>query len=193
MTIIAYSQQFLASTYARTWGWKVEDYAFVNGVALLAIAPATVFAMGWLSDRWMKGGLKEAPFRLLTIGFLLMLPTGIIPYFMPTGELAFAAHCVNTVGIAMVSAVNVNALLLITPAPIRGQVVALFYVAISLSGLLLGPTTVGALSTRVFGEENIRWAMACVPAIFGVVPLLILPVARRLYLRQLARIGAAST
>ena len=190
MTILAYSQAFLPSTFARTWGWEVENYAFANGVALLAIGPATVLFAGWLSDRWSQRGRRDAPFRLLLAGYLIMLPSAIVPFFVADGMLAFAILCVNTVGIGTVSAVAVTALLLITPAQIRGQVVALYYVAISLAGLLLGPTTVGWLSTNIFGEDNIRYAMASVPVVFGIVPLALIPLTTRLFRAQMARIGA---
>jgi MFS family permease len=192
MTIIAYSQQFMAPTFERTWGWPAEKYALINAFGLIMIGPATVLSLGWLSDRWSQAGTKDAPYRLLISGFLIMLPTAIIPYFMPTPELAFAVLCVNTIGIGMVSAVNVTSLLLITPAPIRGQIVAMFYVTISMAGLFLGPTTVGKLSTDVFGEGELRLAMACVPLIYGIIPALLLPTALRLYRAQMERLGTAA-
>lgn len=192
MTIIAYSQAFLPSTFARTYGWRIENYAFANGLAILAIGPATVFTAGWLSDRWSQQGTRDAPFRLLVIGYLVMVPTAVLPYFISNGYLAFALLCVNTVGIGMVSAVGVTALLLITPAQIRGQMVALYYVAISLSGLLLGPPSVGWLSTSVFGEDDIRYAMASVPFVFGLLPALLIPVTARLFRAQMERVGAGA-
>lgn len=193
MTILAYSQGgFHPSTFYRVWGWEVEFYAFVNGMATLAIGPLTVFASGMLSDRWSQAGVHDAPWRLLRIGFIVMLASGIVPYFMPTGALAYALLVANTIGIGMISAVGITALLLITPAPIRGQMVALYYMAISLAGLLLGPSTVGTLSTRVFGEENIHFAMASLPVIYGIVPLLLLPRISRLYRAQMARLHSAS-
>ena len=191
MTIIAYSQGYLPSTFERTWGWAREQYAFINGVALLIIGPATVMLMGYISDRWMQAGVRDAPFRLLVIGYLIMVPTGAIAMFMPTGVLAFAVLCTNTIGIGMVSAVGVTALLLITPAQIRGQVIALYYMTISLSGLFLGPTTVGSLSTRVFGEENLNLAVAAVPIIFGVIPLLLIPITRELYRKHMDKLNTS--
>jgi hypothetical protein len=56
--------------------------------------------------------------------------------------------------------------------------------AISLAGLLLGPTTVGFLSTHVFGEANLRYAMAVLPLLYGIVPLLLIPITRRRWLAQ---------
>ena len=188
MTIIAYSQGFLAPTFERSFGWPPEKYAFINGAALLVIGPATVLLMGYLSDRWTQAGARNAPFRLMTFGFLIMVPTGALAMLMPTGEIAYAVLCLNTIGIAMVSTVGVMALLVITPAQIRGQMVALYYMAISLSDLLLGPTTVGFLSTRIFGEAQLNLAVASVPVPYGVIPSLFIPITRRLYLKQMERL-----
>lgn len=191
MTTIAYSQGFLAPTFERTWGWSPQKFALVNGVAILIIGPANMMIMGSISDWWTKKGVKDASLRLLYIGFLIMVPTAAIPLFMPTAELAFAVLCINTVGIGIVSALGVTSLLVITPAQIRGQVVAIYYLAISWFGSL-GPIAVGELSSGVFGEANIRFAVASVPFIFGVVPFLMMPLTRRLYREQMIRLGDAS-
>ncbi len=191
MTTIAYSQGFLAPTFERTWGWSAQKYAFINGVALLIIGPANMMIMGTISDWWTKKGVQDASLRILYVGFFIMVPTAAIPLFMPSAELAFAILCINTVGIGIVSAIGVTSLLVITPAQIRGQVVALYYLAISWFGSL-GPIVVGELSSSVFGEDNLRYAVAAVPLIFGVVPFLMMPVTRRLYREQMVRLGAAS-
>lgn len=190
MAIIAYSQGFLPATFERTWGWPAEKYALVNGVALLIFGPATVFATGIISDRWTQAGAQDASLRLLIIGYIIMIPTAILPMFMPTPELAYGFLILNTIGIAMISGMAITALLAITPGQIRGQVVALYYMAISMAGLFLGPSSVGVLSTRVFGEENIRLAMAALPVLYGLVPLLLIPLSIRLYRRQLDHIAA---
>ena len=189
MTIIAYSQGFLASTFNRVWGWETEYYAIVNATALLIIGPANILAWGYLSDRWTKAGIRDAPFRIMAAGLLIMVPTGVIAMFMPTGWTAYAVLCVNTIGIGMVSGVGVTALLLITPAQIRGQIVALYYMAISMAGLWLGFPTVGTLSSRVFGEDNLNLAVGVVPIIYGTIPILLLPVIYRLYVAQMNRLS----
>lgn len=191
MTTIAYSQGFLAPTFERTWGWSAQKYAFVNGVALLIIGPANMMIMGTISDWWTKKGVQDASLRILYIGFFIMVPTAAIPLFMPSAELAFAILCINTIGIGIVSAIGVTSLLVITPAQIRGQIVALYYLSISWFGSL-GPIAVGELSSSVFGEDNLRYAVAAVPLIFGLIPFLMMPMTRRLYREQMVRLGAAS-
>ncbi|WEN14097.1 MFS transporter [Rhodanobacter sp. AS-Z3] len=184
LTIIAYSQGFLPAVFTRSFGWSAEKYALANGISMLLLGPATVNITGALSDAWTRRGIKDAPLRLIILGCLVMVPTASLAMLMPGPWTAIAMLGLNSIALAMISAVGVTALLAITPAPIRGQIVALYYMAISLAGLLLGPTTVGFLSTHVLGEANLRYAMAAVPLIYGIVPLLLIPVTRRRWLAQ---------
>ena len=146
---------------------------------------------GSLSDKMTAKGIADAPLKILYIGFFIMVPSGVLPYFMPTPEIAFAVLCINTIGIGIVSAIGVTALLAITPAQIRGQIVALYYLGISWFGSL-GPIATGYLSNLVYGEENIRYAVATVPVLFAILPLLLMPLTRRLYREQLQKIGESS-
>lgn len=191
MTICAYSQGFLPSVFERTWGWPTETYAFVNALVILAAGPPAVFFSGWLSDRWAQAGRRDAPILLLIFGFLLMVPTAVLPMFMPSGELAFALLFLNTSGIGIISAMGVNALLAITPSQVRGQIVALYYITISITGLTLGPSTVGWLSTNVFGEDDLRLAFAATCGMYALLPALFIPFTLRAYRRQLDKVTAA--
>lgn len=192
MTILAYGQtNFLPGSFERNYDWAPEFYAYVNGTVLLVVGPLTYLAVGFLSDRWSQEGIADAPFRLYIFGFSLMTPTAAIGLLMPTGAMAYAVLTLSTIGIAIVSVAAVTSLLLITPAKVRGQLVALYYMAISLTGLLLGPTTVGSLSTRVFGEENLHLAVSALPFIYGAVPALLIPITFKLYRQQLQRLGVS--
>lgn len=181
MTTIAYSQQFNAPAFARTFGWEAKDFARVNGLINLIVGPLTVIGIGMLADRWRRSGTRDAAFRLLVIGFVPMLPCSALPLFMPGPVPAFAMLALSSVCIGTVTAAGIIALLDIAPGQVRGQIVALYYMAISIAGLGLGPTTVGILSTRVYGEDNLRYAMATVPILYGAVPLLLLPIISRAY------------
>ena len=191
MTIIAYSQGFLPLTFQRTWGWSPELYALVNGVTLIVVAPLAVNASGWMSDRLFAAGRRDAPLVIALVGVVIMLPTGVIAPLMPTGVSAFVVYGIQTIGIGMVSATGVTALLNITPDEIRAQTVALYYMCISLAGLLLGPTSVGWLNDLVFGEDGIRYSMALLPALFGLPVLMAAPLIRRLYLNEVVAREAA--
>ncbi len=193
MTIMAYGQtSFLPGSFERSYGWAPARYAYINFWALLILGPLTYILVGYFSDRWSQKGIIDAPFRILIAGFVVMVPTGTLALLMPTGEIAYAMLAASNVGIAMISASAITAMLLITPPRIRGQLVALYYMTISMTGLFLGPTTVGSLSTRVFGEENLHLAVAALPVIYGLVPMLALPFIRRLYLAEVRKFNSTS-
>jgi len=184
MTIVAYSQGWLAAMFKRSWGWEAEKYALINGLSLIVLGPLTVNFAGWLSDRMYRRGHHDAPLLIVICGAFILVPTGIIGPLMPSAVMAFIVLLINTIGIALVSATALTALLNITPGQIRGQTVALYYMVISMAGLFLGPSLVGVLTDYVFGAENLRYSVAAVPLIFGLPVLALTPVTRRLYQRE---------
>ena len=188
MTCIAYSHGFMPSVFVRSFGWEAKDYAIANAIITLAIGPATVATVGVLADRWRKAGRADAPFRLLVAAFLVMVPAALAQPLMPSAPLALVMVAITTLAIGAVTASGIIALLDIAPANARGQIVALYYMTISIAGLVLGPPTVGFLSTKVFGESHLNWAVAMVPAIYGLIPLLLIPITGAAWRKQLAEI-----
>lgn len=185
MTIVAYSQGWLPAMFERTWGWSTAQYALYNGLALLLVGPHIVNLAGWYSDKLFSEGASDAPLRIVMIGLCVLVPTGILGPLMPNAWAAFLVMVCNNVGIAMLSACAPTALLNITPGAIRGQVVAMYYIAISMAGLLLGPTTIGVLNDLVFGEAGIRYSAALVPLVFGLPVILMMRSIRRVYLERM--------
>ena len=185
MTIVAYSHGWLAVTFARTYGWAVEDYAIANGIALIIVGPLSVNFAGWLSDRYTARGHRDAPLKIAILGLVIGLPPSVVGPLMDDPWLAFGLLAFGNVGLAFVSATGVTALLNIAPARIRAQLVALYYMAISLAGLMLGPTLVGALNDLAFGVDGVRYSVALLPLIFGVPVLALAPLTLRLYRRAL--------
>ncbi|MFM2409790.1 MAG: hypothetical protein RL481_618 [Pseudomonadota bacterium] len=187
MTATAYSHGLMPSAFSRSYGWEPQTFAFWNAIATLSIGPPSIWLVGWAADKGRAQGRADAPLRILLIGFILLVPSSAAILLMPTPELALAMNALNTVPFAMVTAAAIMALLDITPGQVRAQVVALYYMAISMAGLFLGPTTAGSLSKRVFGEEHLNWAISAVPIIYGTIPLLLLPIIRKAYLVRLAK------
>ncbi|MFW2404644.1 MAG: spinster family MFS transporter [Gammaproteobacteria bacterium] len=185
MTVVAYSQGWLPTMFERTWGWPREKYALYNGLALLILGPTCVALAGWTSDRLAAAGRRDAPLLIVITGVLILVPTGVLAPLMSNAWAAFVMLQINTVGIAILSATAPTALLNITPGQIRGQVVALYIIVISIAGLMLGPTSIGVMNDFIFGEEGIRYSTALVPLLVGVPILLTVRGTRRAYLREL--------
>lgn len=189
VTIVSYGHAFLPPAFERRFGWAPEYFAFWTGIVELIIGPLTFIGAGWLADRYSQGGMKFAPLYLMFGGMAVLLCFASVAMLLPNGWAAFLVLQVSVIGRYAMSAVAVTALLGITPSQIRGQIIALYYLTISLAGLFLGPPTVGFLSSRVFGEENIHLALAVLPLIYGVLPVLLAPLTMRQYRAQVARLG----
>ncbi|QFU75542.1 MFS transporter [Halioglobus maricola] len=185
MTVVAYSQGWLAAMFDRTFGWETSKYALYNGIGLLIVGPLTVSFTGWYSDRMYTAGKTDASLRMVMAGLVLLLLTGVAGPLMPTAWTAFGVLVTNNIGISMLSAAAPVALLNITPGAIRGQVVALYYITISVAGLMLGPTMVGVLNDVAFGEAGIRYSLAVVPVVIGLPVVLMLMPIRKAYLQRL--------
>lgn len=184
MTVIAYSQNFYAALFQRNFAWDITRYATWSGLALMVQGPLVVNLTGWWCDRLAVRGRLNAPLLATLAGTVVLVPTGIAAPLMPTGELAFLVWLVNLAGLSMVSAAAPVALLAITPGEMRGQVSALFYMVIMLTGLVLGPLGVGLSNDQLFGGQRLDLACALVPLVVGVPGLLLLKYARGHYISQ---------
>lgn len=187
MTIIAYSQNWFMALFARTWGWSIPRFALWSGLALVIVGPLVVNGTGWLADRLRSRGRVDSALQIVMVGTWWLVPTAILAPLMPTAELAFGVWVLNMVGLSTVSAAAPIALLDITPAQIRGQVSALFYMVIMLVGLVVGPLAVGLLTDQVFGPAGLRYAAALVPALVGVPGLALMACVARTYSVEFVR------
>ena len=209
MTTIAYAHFWLPSSWMRTFSWETTDFAYVKAFVTLAAAPGTVLIAGALSDRFVGRKRTDAPLVIALVGVLIMVPSGILIFVMPNSTLAFAMLGIHLVGIATTTATGVTALLMITPAQFRGQIVAIYYMCISITGLMLGPTTVGVLSDLFskgaigidfidgifqslmptpLGDQGLAYAFTAVPLIYGIPVVALAPITLRLFRRELARV-----
>lgn len=189
MTILAYAGFWNPAMFERTWGWSAEKYAWLNGIVTLPLGVSVYGASGWICDRWTQSGRRDAPLLIMIAGALIMTPLYAAAPLMPGPVTAFVVLTLGGVGMMMLTAVSVTALLNITPAAIRAQIIAIYYMTISLTGLFIGPTAVGYLSQHVFGEERLNLAVATMPAVFGAIPLLLIPITRRLYNEHACRLS----
>ena len=186
MTVVAYSQNWYAALFQRNWGWDIPRYALWSGLALIIVGPLVVNLTGWWCDRQLGRGRTDAPLAVVIAGTVLLLPPGVLAPLMPTGELAVAVWLLNLCGLSMVSAAAPVALLAITPGEMRGQVSALFYMVIMLTGLVVGPLAVGLLNDLLFAGQRLDLACAVVPVIVGLPGLALLGFTRRHYVAAAA-------
>ncbi|MEM8983660.1 MAG: MFS transporter [Pseudomonadota bacterium] len=192
MVTLAYAGFWNPAMFERTFGWSGEKYALINGIVSLPIGLIVYLGAGAISDRLVQADRHDGPLLLMVLGTLIMVPLYAAAPLMPNGAVAFTVLTAGGLGVMIISAVSVTALLNIIPAHIRGQIVALYYMVMSLFGLFVGPPAVGLLSQHVYGEANLNYALATVPVVLGVVTIVLLPLTLRHYRQQLLVVQQAA-
>lgn len=173
--LIGFSSSWGAAAFARTWGWSPVQYGQAIGILFIVLGPLAVNLGGWMSDRLLQNGNTAAPLVVGLYGVPVMTVAAVAWPLMPTAGLALIFLGVMLAAVALSSATGVTALLNIIPSNIRGQSVAIYYMATALLGQGLGPLCIGLMNDHVFGYDNLRYSMASLPVIFGIPLFLAVP------------------
>lgn len=185
MILIGYSTTWGAATFERTWGWTNVEFATAIGITFIAVGPVTILLAGAASDKLYGQGREDASFLIPLAGVPIMIIGGILWPLMPSGTIAMLVLGFTIFGSALTTATGITALLIIIPENMRGQIVALYYMTISLFGIGFGPLSVGLMNDFIFGEAGLRYSMAMLPVLFGIPVLLASPWILKRYRRAL--------
>src|SRR6185436_10679280 len=113
-------------------------------------------------DWFVWRGQSDGPLRVGIVGGLGMLVAATAFPLMPTAELAVACLAVINVFAASPWGAAGAALAAVTPAPLRAQTAALFYMVLSILGGMGGTIAVAQLTDHVFGPSGVRYSIAVV-------------------------------
>ena len=167
-----YSYTWNPAFYTRTFGWPVAEYLKYTGLSILAIGPISMFAAGYLIDNLTKKGRTDAPIAVMKLGLVIIIPVFIIYPLMPTYLSAFIVFQISTFGFTMATAAGPAALLAISPPRMKAQIMAYYYMIISLTGLLIGPAAVGYLNDHILHDENLIAKSLLIIAVALLLPTL---------------------
>jgi len=138
--------------FMRVVGMSPPETGFKLGLTVLICSPIGVIAGGWLSDTLLKKGKTDAPLRVGIMAAVFMVPLCVLattvtdPVTVLTVAAPFAFGASITMGLAA------TALQLVTPNRLRGQISAVWMLFLNLITAGLGPTAVGIVTEKVFGD-----------------------------------------
>jgi MFS family permease len=135
--------------FQRVHHWTPGQTGRSLGVIIMVSGCLGMYAGGYLADRWLKQGVREAHLRvgfISAIGMLLFIPAMIASD--PSVTLALLVPAMFF--LAMPSGTTYAALQLILPNQVRGQISALFIVLFNLGGLTLGPLLPALMNDYLF-------------------------------------------
>lgn len=158
--------------FQRIWGWNVAEIGLTTGILFFTAGPFGTVVGLWVTNRKSLAGHKDAPMRAMIAGLLIAVPAFAGFGLMPNAPLAVAVLFLAFMGQGMATAAGPSALTLITPGQIRGQTISLYYLVLSVVGMVFGPPPVGWL-VDFFGDPRaLRYAIA-IEAISVGIPALI--------------------
>ena len=175
---------WIPTFFHRTYGMAVPEAGLYFGIIMAICGAGGLLSGGWVSDRMLKKGRKDAPLRTMLISCLAGGPLIVAAVLMPNAWMSFAVLAV-AMYIATWHGIAGAALQLITPNEVRAQITAVYFFVANLIGLGLGPTAIAATTDFVFGDDAaLRYSIAVIAAAGMALAAVILWFGLRPYARS---------
>jgi len=157
---------WLPTHLIRTYGWTAARAGVTLGTLTATVGVMGVVAGGRVADGMLRRGRTDAKLRVGIIAALGNLVCGTIYTLAPNAAVSVAALVPYNFFASFAFGAAVAAIQEITPNRMRAQIGALFMSALTLIGLGLGPSVVGLLTDRVFGEDAaVRYSLLAVTVV----------------------------
>lgn len=194
MAMAAYGVgSWMPTFFIRIHHWPASQTGINYGLAVAVLGTFGGILGGYLSDRWIAAGRKDARLQLSAIVAALWIPVIFIATSVSNGWTALLVIGVAAGLSSMVNGLGPTTIQDIVPNHLRGQATALYFFVINMLGLGIGPTAIALVTDRVFGYESaIRLSipLVAIPAIALGITLLL--VARKHYLKTVASLTAVA-
>ena len=168
--------------FLRVHGLTIGEAGRALGFLILPFGCAGLCFGGWLSERWQKRGMIDAPLRVAipsAVGIIAILAPAML---MPSAALSLALTGVGYFFLVLPLGTSAAALQAIVPNQVRAQVGALFLFILNLGGLTLGPLLPGVFADYVFRDPKmIGTGLAFTLASSGALLFVIISATRRPY------------
>jgi MFS family permease len=140
------------SFFIRVHGWTQLQVGSALGPLVMVAGPLGVIGGGFVAERWLQSGVRDATLRLSMIAIALALPFAIAFPLVDDPEVALtllgAVMLLGTVPFGS----GVATFPLITPNRMRAQVIAVYLLIANLLGYSAGPILVAWLTDEVFRD-----------------------------------------
>lgn len=190
-TAIGYVASWNVVLFQRRWGWGIGDIGLALGLTLLVCGPLGTMIGGALSDRLARVGHNDSAMRVTVVSIALMAACSTLYPIISTPSMMLLLFAAAMLAAAAAAATGAVALITLSPNQIRAQATALYWIVKNLTGLLLGPVSVGLLTDRVFGDpQQVGSSMSVASAVFGAIGIAALLLGVRHYRASVSSDGS---
>lgn len=178
-------QTFLMPFLSRVHDMPLTEAGFFFAIAT-ALGGISPLVLGLLNDRAMRRGIEFPAYLTMAIAIVSTVACVLMLTTANRGVLIGSLLIWQILALG-ISAVNFAAVVSLTPAPIRGTVLALLLVGNIFFGMGLGPIVLGSISDALGGGVAIREASILVSSMNLVA--IVLFAAAGLQLGRMRRVG----
>jgi MFS family permease len=136
----------------RVHGMSVADSGIALGWILGVAGTLGIVFGGWLSDRWLARGKRDATMRVGLLAALVWIPAGVLYPLVADRTLALALMVPALFTSGMPWGAAAAAIHEMTPGSMRAQATAVYLFAINLIGLGAGPSVVAWTTEYVYRD-----------------------------------------
>lgn len=166
--------------FMRVHGMSVQEVGLTLGAIVGTAGVVGVLGSGALSDFLTRRGLVDAPVRVIFWAALAQIPILGGAYLVNSQVAALILLAVGMSLTTTASSLQGTAMQLMTPPRMRGRMMAIYLLFITLIGMGVGPLAIGLLSDHVFpGPKGLAPALAVVSTVALVFCGIILTVSRK--------------
>jgi len=177
---------WLPAVLTRSYGVSLATAGIALGIGIGIASPFGAVAGGMASDFLTARGRRDAPMIVGMCGaigaFFFVVSAPVAPNWL----LSVALTCGLFFCLTFPTSVGPAGLQMITPAPIRAQVTALYVIATGLAGMTTGSLAIGAITEHVFRTKA---AVGLSIATFGAIVAPIMAVLFHLLRTKFARLN----
>lgn len=156
--------------FTRHFGLSVAQTGLTLGLMLLVFSSAGVIGGGFLSDWLVKRGRADGPMRVGMIAGLALLPFAATATIVDSLALSLVLFCPMLFFASFSLGSAAQALQMVAPNEMRGQVSAIYMLFLNLLSYGLGPLVVGMLTDYLFADEGaVGYSLALVSAVSAPV------------------------
>jgi MFS family permease len=160
--------------FVRQFGWKYAEIGKVLGLLLAVAGPVGALFGTWLGDRWRSRGIAHGYLRVALVAAIGTTASSSAMVLMPSADLAVIFLALGACLSFFLFGAGPAAIAQIAPAPMRGQVAALYTGGLNLLGAGFGPVSVGLLTDYVLRDPKAIWlSMLIVFLVAGIAAVLL--------------------
>jgi len=168
--------------YIRSFGLSASEAGYMIGVSIVISGLLGSVFGGWLADFLASRGDRYAKTRVMFIGGIILIPSGLITPLMPSATLAVIGLGFTFFAGSMAAGPVASIAQEMTPNQMRAQASAIYLFLTNLIGLGLGPTAVALFTDYVFGDPMmIRYSLIAVVVVFNPIAAVLLRMSYKPY------------